>query len=140
MTVIAIRDGVLAVDSHIGSNWRMGNVQKSRRLPDGSVAAGTGNFHVIVAFLSAMEAGGDLPALGGDEVIQMMPDGSVRYWDSGEAHFEIDAPYHAIGSGAQLAIGAMAMGATAVEAVEVACRYSNTCGLPVVWHMAGEST
>ena len=134
MTVIAIRDGVLAVDSHIGSNWRMGNVQKSRRLPDGSVAAGTGNFHVVVAFLNAMESGSDLPPLGDDEVIQLMRDGSVMYWDSGVSSFQIDAPFHALGSGAQLAIGAMAMGATAREAAEIACRYSNTCGLPVVAH------
>lgn len=35
---------------------------------------------------------------------------------------EIPAPYHAVGSGGSIALGAMDAGATALQAVEIACR------------------
>ncbi len=35
----------------------------------------------------------------------------------------IEAPFAAIGSGAELALGAMAQGATAIQAVKIACRF-----------------
>lgn len=41
-------------------------------------------------------------------------------------------PHAAFGSGADLARGAMAMGATAAQAVEVAIKYNIYCGGPVV--------
>lgn len=37
--------------------------------------------------------------------------------------YEIDLPFYAGGSGAQYAMGAMAMGSTAEEAVNIACRF-----------------
>lgn len=38
-------------------------------------------------------------------------------------------PFNAWGSGRDFAMGALAMGANAVEAVEITCRFSTTCGL-----------
>src|SRR6185312_10271106 len=40
--------------------------------------------------------------------------------------------FFAIGSGGDVALGAMHMGASAVESVEAACRWNVQCGLPVV--------
>lgn len=40
--------------------------------------------------------------------------------------------FFAIGCGAHVALGAMHMGASAVEAVEAACRWNVQCGPPVV--------
>lgn len=40
--------------------------------------------------------------------------------------------FYAIGSGGPVALGAMTMGASAVEAVEAACKWNVNCGLPVV--------
>ena len=42
-----------------------------------------------------------------------------------------EEPFMAWGSGAELAIGAMAMGASARQAVEIAGRFSASCGLGV---------
>ena len=41
--------------------------------------------------------------------------------------------YIAFGSGRDLAMGAMAMGATAIDGVNVAVKYDNGSGLPVQW-------
>lgn len=43
----------------------------------------------------------------------------------------VEGTPHAWGSGRDYAIGALAMGATAAEAVKVASRFSTTCGLGV---------
>lgn len=42
--------------------------------------------------------------------------------------FEIEEPFYAFGSGMDIAIGALAMGANAIKAVEIASRYSSHCG------------
>jgi len=44
---------------------------------------------------------------------------------------EIEAKFHAIGSGAQAALGAMHQGATALQAARIACKIDSACGLPV---------
>lgn len=43
----------------------------------------------------------------------------------------ISLPFFAWGSGRQVAIGAMAAGKTAAEAVEIACKHCDSCGLGV---------
>ncbi len=44
---------------------------------------------------------------------------------------EIEAKFHAIGAGAYIALGAMHQGATAIQAVKIACKIESSCGLPV---------
>lgn len=46
----------------------------------------------------------------------------------------VEEPFMAWGSGRDFAMGAMAMGASAKEAVEVASRFSTTCGNGVDWY------
>lgn len=57
--------------------------------------------------------------------------GILIFDDCGEPD-PVHEPFYAIGAGGPVALGAMHMGASAVEAVEAACRWSVTCGLPVV--------
>lgn len=45
---------------------------------------------------------------------------------------EVEDKFHAIGSGAAYALGAMAAGKSAAEAVRIACRYDGASGLPLV--------
>lgn len=45
---------------------------------------------------------------------------------------EVEDKFHAVGSGAMAALGAMACGKSAIEAARIACRYDNNSGLPVV--------
>lgn len=45
---------------------------------------------------------------------------------------EVESKFHAIGSGAQAALGAMRMGATALQAANIACDIDPGCGRPIV--------
>jgi len=56
----------------------------------------------------------------------------VSHWDNNLARIDIDHEFFAIGSGAAIALGAMAFGASAEVAVEIACRYDTCSGPPVV--------
>jgi hypothetical protein len=59
-------------------------------------------------------------------------EGRVFLFDSSPwASGPIDCEFYAIGSGADFAMGAMAMGASAEEAVRIACQLDPHCGLPV---------
>ncbi len=44
---------------------------------------------------------------------------------------EVESKFHAIGSGAQAALGAMHHGASAIQAVKIACKIDSNCGLPI---------
>lgn len=60
-------------------------------------------------------------------MLMVAPDGSLRrLTKGGVASFE--APFYADGSGGEYAMGAMAMGANARQAVQVACRFDLASG------------
>jgi len=52
----------------------------------------------------------------------------VRIYDNTPAYYELEDPFLAWGAGAEVALGAMAMGADAIGAVGIASRYYTTCG------------
>lgn len=45
---------------------------------------------------------------------------------------EVEAKFHAIGTGAQAALGAMRFGATALQAANIACDIDSSCGRPII--------
>jgi hypothetical protein len=47
----------------------------------------------------------------------------IHYTDNSYVVYKIDAPFHAVGSGSELAIGAMSAGASAKEALKIASQY-----------------
>lgn len=127
MTTIAYRDGVLAADTaatagssitgqmtkvYAGSVWivaatgRADDVPRAFRYADASAEEG-----------AKLEFSNDFAAL-----LVERATGRVMQFE-GEEMFEIRAPFYARGSGRDFALGAMAMGATADEAVRIACRY-----------------
>lgn len=55
--------------------------------------------------------------------LTIAPDGRVTCWDIQLEPIRLKAQFHAIGSGADVALGAMAMGANARQAVEIAMRF-----------------
>lgn len=66
----------------------------------------------------------NIPELMEDEDftgIVAYPEGYVMLFEGGKAFYEVQAPY-AIGSGADIALGALDQGATAEEAVKIACK------------------
>jgi ATP-dependent protease HslVU (ClpYQ) peptidase subunit len=64
----------------------------------------------------------------------LTPDNKILIVDRFFTPEEIPVPYHALGSGGNIALGAMDAGATAQEAVEIACKrdtYSSKMGRPL---------
>lgn len=140
MSVVAYRDGVMAADSKaFGGSYQPSPGAKTKlyRLADGSrLGVVTAVLGMGERFAAWMNAGGDPAAWGTDKpdlrALLVRPDGSVFLADD-SVYFSgpIETEFYAIGSGSHYAMGAMALGATAGLAVEVACRFDPHCGGPI---------
>lgn len=137
MSTVAYRDGVLAADSKAygGSGQNSpGEKRKIHRLKDGTVVGVTSAvLGMGERFAAWLDAGGDPTAwTGGDpdlRAIIVRPGGEMFLADDG-LFFSgpIQCKQYAIGSGAAYALGAMSMGATAVQAVHVAIAHDYHSG------------
>lgn len=145
MSVVVYKDGILAADSRAyGGKYQTspGAKAKMRRLSDGSrVGVTTAILGMGERFFAWMEAGADPKEWGPDprpdlRAIIVRPDGAVFLAEDVYFSGPIETTCYAIGSGADFALGAMACGATAEEAVRVACRFDDHCGEPV--HVLGK--
>lgn len=136
MTTIAFDGETLASDRKMGDRY---NVQKIFKVPQG-YAAGCGDYDYIVEIVEWLANGSDrenLPDLpdkndDGDamaEVIVVTPQGKVSWlsWPFLRS-VQLSERKVAYGSGGDIALGAMAAGATAKQAVAIACRYDPNTG------------
>lgn len=132
MTVVAYRDGVMAADRSTRScGVEFHETRKIARRDDGALIGCAGMSTQARAMRAWFLAGevGDRPSLGDKEedsthALIVRPDGRVEVHDMhGWTEAESEWGYYAIGSGFELALGAMAMGADAREAVGVALRH-----------------
>lgn len=106
---------------------------KVRRLCDGSVLGCSGTSIDVEAFVAWLEAGGKgkrPKASDKMSALQLTPAGLVYFGAEGPG-IPCDAPM-AIGSGGEIAMGAMDAGATPVEAVEIAIDRDPFSGGPVL--------
>jgi|SRR5581483_1705919 len=129
MTTVAFKDGQIAADSFVWDDHVCaGRTQKCGALPDGSVWGFTGNLgqlHKCRAWLNLPL--GDPPELSESSLIIVTRDGEVKEWD--EHGWQIcEAPFYAWGTGCDIARGAMAFGATAEQAVLIACDFDAYTG------------
>lgn len=126
MTTIAYKDGVIAADSLVASdNLIVGEVRKIVRVAN-LLAGASGLASATSAFLDWVENGylddDDIPEWPESfEGFIAHPDGTIEVFDSFGSH-EIKTAIYASGSGDSVALGAMDAGASAIEAVEIACR------------------
>lgn len=135
MTTIAYRDGIIACDSLVTAGGvRVGAVDKIVR--SGPLLAGAaGSLGPCQKFLRWVRSGEDLMEDfedfdEGSEGFVVFADGSIASFDD-DGRCDYRAPYIAIGSGASFALGAMAHGASAEEAVRAASEHDTLTGLPI---------
>lgn len=134
MTIVAYRDGVIASDSLLlqGGEVRCGEVRKIGRAANGGVAGASGSFMECHRFLSWVEGGFSASFHAGDpeafSAILVQPDGTINIVSPDGNLCPVNAPFKAIGCGYQVALGAMYMGASAVEAVRAAIELDPFCG------------
>lgn len=136
MTVVAYRDGVLVADGRTTSKSMIEeeNVKKIWRLKDGSLIGASGDTVQCEAFraylvLAAKKKEKKLPPLRLKSVegLLVSPEGDL-WWFGGIGWLKLKLPYYAIGSGYVVALAAMDAGATAREAVNIACKRVTSCG------------
>ena len=135
MTTIAFRDGVLAADTLISySTYTNGNRSKIVRCGDYQVGL-AGLAWIKEPFEKWVSDGCD-PELVPQAVLDnesafavLLMDDSGKAYDYAKGYLvPIDAEYHAIGSGGFFAMGAMAHGASAIEAVLAGIRHDKASG------------
>lgn len=144
MSVVAVRDGVMAADTiGVYSSLKYRSTKLYRR--GDTIIGVAGNTADSDAFVEWYFAGADLSAIPtphnrageGREVdfvaLVLTPDG-FEHWDefySRDADIGKRNDFMAIGKGAEAAMGAMYMGAGAVQAIEAACAVIRDCALPI---------
>lgn len=138
MTAIAFRDGVLATDSLLQSGpVRFVNVEKAFIGPARSfMAAGSGLRHDAERVFHWLAGGEqvDPPNLSDDDestVIVVYPDGGVRMLGRGHFPSERLYPRFVCSGASQFLQGALASGASAVNAVAAACLWHDACDFPI---------
>lgn len=125
MTTIAYRDGALAADSLSTANGlRDGMGVKVWRVGEALVSA-CGSRSLCLKFRAWVAGGmeGQSPFEGTEEGngIVATPARVICFGQHGS--WPVDAPFYSLGSGYQIAIGAMEMGATAEQAVSCAIKH-----------------
>lgn len=128
MTTIAYKDGVLAADTCFVTGEGMilpRSISKIDLVDGGRFAyTGAGNKRVIQRFIDNLPNTADgrreLPD-DGTVVILLYSDGTVVSWTA-DGEDRLVLPYMAWGSGAHFAMGAMAAGSSAFDAVKIACQ------------------
>lgn len=134
MTTICYKDGMLAADRLVTMNGIVcGTSDKIMRSPFGHLFGAAGDVDSVETFKAWVNGGcvDDPPSIDkADSVaaILIFPDGRVRTWYGSPVLVNIDAKFHALGSGCEIAIGAMAMGADARQALEIASQYDTRSG------------
>ena len=134
MTIIAFRDGMLAADTKSSAGHiTRGYMKKIGRTKDGHLwgFVGTADFHEVCSEWVEKREGKapNIMEQGENSILILItPDHRVREWN-GHGWYETDkCDFYAWGSAGSLALGAMAMGADAATACEVAIRFDNYCG------------
>lgn len=136
MTVICLRDGIMAGDTEASCDgMATGRFRKIHRLKGGCVVGMCGTIGEMAAWLSWAENGfkkGRRPKTDDLTVMIADPDGDVCFVEGNGAAFILEGPFHAIGSGQWVAVGAMEAGASAEEAAKAACKHVHGCSEPVI--------
>lgn len=138
MTILVVRDGIIAADSRLVVDGVITRCQKLFIVPDGIIgfAGATGPGQELLHWLQNHACTepvktdeyhrDDLGAI-------LLTRRGIYVYDNSLSPDLIIGRKFAMGTGADLATGAMDRGASAVEAARVACRHDMHCGGPVRW-------
>lgn len=133
MTIIAYRAGVMAADTCMTDSFVTCGIKLYKK--KGHIIGFCGDVEQALVFVDwffdqKKNRRPDLAAEQGWEALVMNKTG-VYTWGRSLRPIEISEDFYAIGSGAALAMGAMEHGASAAEAVAIACRRDPYCREPV---------
>lgn len=135
MTVIAWDGKTIAADRQCTTGGMRSTAKKLFRVHTGEVIALLGDWSRAMAVKDWYVRGGDPKLypdfqLGEDWVrVVVLRDDGLWTYEHTPFPIRIEDEFIAYGAGAEFAMGAMAMGADARRAVEVASQFSTGCGL-----------
>lgn len=140
MTTVVYRNGVMAADRRVTSgHTRDSRMRKVAKRYDGALIGFCGVASICQRYANWFLTGekGAAPSLGTNSdddghVLIVRPNGKVEFHDRFGWH-PISGPYFAIGSGSDIAFGALEMGASARKAVAIAARRDTNTGDGVTW-------
>lgn len=139
MSIIVYRDGIMAADSQVSAgDRRSGLATKIVRNKHGGFAGAAGELsvcHLFREWFAQSRSGAFVPPPSEQGFGAIMVDASglvTRMDHNGKVYPAPEAAYHIEGCAEEVAAGALEHGATAEEAVLVACRVHNRCCGPIV--------
>lgn len=137
MTTIIYRDGVLVADTAVfDRGCYCGQAVKIHKLPNGTMFGCAGALGDMSRFREWMGKGAPIeerPAFSQDndsEALIVRPDGTVEWFGATDT-IAVVGDFHAIGSGFRIAMGALAHGATAEEAIAICADLDNHTRRPI---------
>lgn len=138
MTVIAWDGSVLAADKQATNAGLKMTATKIRRIND-CICAVSGDWDRAQSMFEWFARGAkveDYPESqkSTDDFVGMVvvhPDNTVVKYERSPYPYQIEDKTFAMGSGRDFALGAMATGANAIQAVHIASRFDNGCGMGV---------
>lgn len=141
MTTIVVRDGVMAADSRetieedAAGHWVRKCVKLFRK--DNAIIGLQGESSPGLVFLDWYGSGKEPPeslilAEASFTALVLTRSGLFEY-DKFCRPQKLTGKYHVAGSGSKVALGALAMGASAQAAVRIACKFDPYSALPVVF-------
>ncbi len=127
----------IAADRQVTRCGQRGSITKLHRLDNGEVLTWTGHLQNCLGMQHWYLAGAKpsewnnyrVDPESSAELVILSEDGLWTF--SGPYGVRVEDAFFALGSGAEYALAALAMGATAKEAVEIASRFDNGCGLGI---------
>jgi len=134
MTVIAWDGKTLAADKQRSFSGTTGRTTKLFRIASGEVLAIAGN-EAMGRLLVDWYVNGANPTEWPEAQktedwarLVVASKSGLKYFEKFPVAIELQEPFYAFGSGMDVALGALAMGATAERAVEVASQFIDSCG------------
>ena len=146
MTIICYRDGIMAADSGIYQDGLLVGLHTPIvKVPGGSLTVAVGSpfdIHRYAQWVVVPTDENDEPFVGAEQpgfhALMVTPDKVIFTVDGTGATVELDAPFATIGTGWKMAYGAMAAGATAERAVQIAIEFHDGCHGPVQLAKVGD--
>lgn len=152
MTVIAWDGKTLAADKQATENGVLHQITKIRKVTKGKnkgwLIANAGVAATGALLMDWFEMGADPKTYPyeyqkmdgfGATLIAISPKGVIHKFEHIPMPIVFEDEFYAAGSGKDMAIGAMAMGADAATAVQVVCTYETECGVGIdVVHLTQE--
>ena len=135
MSVIAWDGKTIAADRQMISGDKRATCCKLVRLPSGVIVGWTGTAECGLVLLDWFNGKREWPKFQEDKErwtrLVVVDDKGVGFYEQEPVRIPVLDKFMAWGSGCDFAMGALAMGATAERAVEIANLFCTTCGMGV---------